>query len=46
MPSSILEESEDKPLPPGWEKQADIDGKIFFIDHNTRTTSWVDPRDR
>ncbi|CAD5120247.1 DgyrCDS8819 [Dimorphilus gyrociliatus] len=46
MPSSIIEESEEKPLPPGWERQADIDGKIFFIDHNTRTTSWVDPRDR
>ncbi|XP_022086778.1 protein WWC2-like [Acanthaster planci] len=34
------------PLPAGWEEARDYDGKIYFIDHNTRKTSWVDPRDR
>ncbi|XP_041459739.1 protein WWC2-like [Lytechinus variegatus] len=34
------------PLPAGWEEARDADGKIYFIDHSTRKTSWVDPRDR
>ncbi|XP_035680896.1 protein KIBRA-like isoform X1 [Branchiostoma floridae] len=34
------------PLPPGWQEARDLDGKVYFIDHNTRTTTWVDPRDR
>lgn len=34
------------PLPEGWEECLDYDGKRFFIDHNTRQTTWVDPRDR
>ncbi|OVA07817.1 WW domain [Macleaya cordata] len=32
------------PLPPGWEKRSDaVTGKTYFIDHNTRTTTWVHP---
>ncbi|XP_067899970.1 protein KIBRA isoform X2 [Heterodontus francisci] len=34
------------PLPPGWEEATDYDGKLYYIDHNTKQTSWVDPRDR
>ncbi|XP_014462061.2 protein KIBRA isoform X2 [Alligator mississippiensis] len=34
------------PLPAGWEEARDYDGKVYYIDHATRTTSWVDPRDR
>ncbi|XP_013907410.1 PREDICTED: protein WWC2 isoform X2 [Thamnophis sirtalis] len=34
------------PLPDGWEEARDYDGKIFYIDHNTKQTSWIDPRDR
>uniref|UniRef100_A0A667WW40 E3 ubiquitin-protein ligase n=1 Tax=Myripristis murdjan TaxID=586833 RepID=A0A667WW40_9TELE len=32
------------PLPPGWEERVHSDGRIFYIDHNTRTTQWDDPR--
>ncbi|XP_011869177.1 PREDICTED: E3 ubiquitin-protein ligase Nedd-4 isoform X3 [Vollenhovia emeryi] len=32
------------PLPEGWEERVHTDGRIFFIDHNTRTTQWEDPR--
>ncbi|XP_045889398.1 E3 ubiquitin-protein ligase NEDD4a isoform X1 [Micropterus dolomieu] len=32
------------PLPPGWEERVHADGRIFYIDHNTRTTQWDDPR--
>ncbi|XP_074492885.1 protein WWC3 [Sebastes fasciatus] len=39
-------ESAELPLPAGWEEARDYDGRVFFIDHNTRQTSWIDPRDR
>ncbi|KAH7644454.1 e3 ubiquitin-protein ligase nedd-4-like [Dermatophagoides farinae] len=32
------------PLPPGWEERVHRDGRIFFINHNTKTTQWEDPR--
>ncbi|XP_033108884.1 E3 ubiquitin-protein ligase NEDD4-like isoform X3 [Anneissia japonica] len=33
------------PLPPGWQMQkAPSTGRWFFINHNTRKTSWDDPR--
>ncbi|XP_053972101.1 E3 ubiquitin-protein ligase NEDD4 isoform X4 [Hylaeus volcanicus] len=32
------------PLPEGWEERLHTDGRTFFIDHNTRTTQWEDPR--
>lgn len=31
-------------LPPGWEQRSTPDGRTYFVDHNTRTTTWVDPR--
>ncbi|XP_043985671.1 protein WWC3 [Gambusia affinis] len=39
-------ESKELPLPAGWEEARDYDGRVFYIDHNTRQTSWIDPRDR
>jgi len=32
------------PLPEGWEERVHTDGRIFFIDHNSRVTQWEDPR--
>lgn len=32
------------PLPPGWEKRSDaVTGKTYYIDHNTKTTTWTHP---
>jgi E3 ubiquitin-protein ligase NEDD4 len=28
------------PLPPGWEKRLTLDGHWYYLDHNSRTTSW------
>lgn len=38
--------SEDSlgPLPAGWEMARNENGVLYFIDHNTQTTSWFDPR--
>ena len=32
------------PLPTGFEMRHTPEGRPYFVDHNTRTTSWVDPR--
>ncbi|KAF4617712.1 hypothetical protein D9613_006103 [Agrocybe pediades] len=32
------------PLPSGWEMRLTATGRVYFVDHNTRTTSWDDPR--
>ncbi|KAJ3124561.1 hypothetical protein HK098_001061 [Nowakowskiella sp. JEL0407] len=43
---SVLDETsneKEKPLPDGWEVSY-IDGKPYFIDHNTKSTTWNDPR--
>ncbi|MBN3324002.1 NEDD4 ligase, partial [Atractosteus spatula] len=29
---------------PGWEERVHTDGRIFYIDHNTKATQWEDPR--
>lgn len=34
------------PLPEGWEQARTPEGEIYFINHQTRTTSWFDPRIR
>lgn len=31
-------------LPLGWEQRFTNEGRPYFVDHNTRTTTWVDPR--
>uniref|UniRef100_A0A3Q2Z6S8 Membrane-associated guanylate kinase, WW and PDZ domain-containing protein 1 n=1 Tax=Hippocampus comes TaxID=109280 RepID=A0A3Q2Z6S8_HIPCM len=34
------------PLPENWEMAYTENGELYFIDHNTKTTSWLDPRCR
>lgn len=41
-PRGVLAEPEE-PLPPAWEARMDSHGRIFYIDHTTRTTSWQRP---
>ncbi|KIL68638.1 hypothetical protein M378DRAFT_100385 [Amanita muscaria Koide BX008] len=31
-------------LPHGWEERYTPEGRPYYVDHNTRTTTWVDPR--
>jgi E3 ubiquitin-protein ligase NEDD4 len=37
--------SEDQygPLPPGFERRIDPLGRTYYVDHNTRTSSWIRP---
>jgi E3 ubiquitin-protein ligase NEDD4-like len=32
------------PLPPGWEERIHLDGRTFYVDHNSKITQWEDPR--
>ncbi|KAL7414734.1 hypothetical protein BDY24DRAFT_384401 [Mrakia frigida] len=44
---SASDEPVDPPagdLPPGWELRLTKDSRVYFVDHNTRTSSWIDPR--
>lgn len=29
-----------KPLPSGWEMRRNEKGRIYFVDHNTKITTW------
>ncbi|CAK8695881.1 unnamed protein product [Clavelina lepadiformis] len=31
-------------LPKGWERRTETNGRVYYINHNTRTTQWEDPR--
>ncbi|XP_075428021.1 E3 ubiquitin-protein ligase Itchy homolog isoform X2 [Ascaphus truei] len=33
-------------LPGGWEKRTDLNGRVYFVNHITRTTQWEDPRNQ
>ncbi|XP_041741308.2 E3 ubiquitin-protein ligase NEDD4-like isoform X9 [Coregonus clupeaformis] len=37
-------QSQQSFLPPGWEMRIAPNGRPFFIDHNSRLTTWEDPR--
>ncbi|GAA5877402.1 hypothetical protein JCM3774_003587 [Rhodotorula dairenensis] len=45
-PTSALAVSETQlgGLPSGWERRVTPTGRPYFVDHNTKTTTWDDPR--
>jgi len=34
----------EEPLPPGWEMRFDQYGRRYYVDHNTRSTTWERPQ--
>lgn len=44
LPNNNMTSAGSGPLPPGWEMRTSAEGRPYFVDHNTRTTTWVDPR--
>ncbi|XP_057363683.1 membrane-associated guanylate kinase, WW and PDZ domain-containing protein 1 isoform X5 [Manis pentadactyla] len=46
LPQYLPLSAEDNlgPLPENWEMAYTENGEVYFIDHNTKTTSWLDPR--
>uniref|UniRef100_A0A7N6AWZ0 E3 ubiquitin-protein ligase n=1 Tax=Anabas testudineus TaxID=64144 RepID=A0A7N6AWZ0_ANATE len=41
--SSTTAEASTDSLPAGWEKRVDQRGRFYYVDHNTRTTTWQRP---
>lgn len=42
--AATLNHADLGPLPDGWEERVHTDGRVFYIDHNTKSTQWEDPR--
>jgi E3 ubiquitin-protein ligase NEDD4 len=42
-PSTSTFEDQQGRLPPGWERRVDNLGRTYYVDHNTRTTTWTRP---
>ncbi|OCT89558.1 hypothetical protein XELAEV_18018180mg [Xenopus laevis] len=43
-PKPPIDLSDLGPLLPGWEERTHTDGRVFYINHNTKQTQWEDPR--
>lgn len=46
VPSTSTAEEDDAlgPLPSGWEKRVQPEGRVYYVNHKNRTTQWEDPR--
>ena len=46
MPQPDFGPHEDRfgPLPSGWEHRKDNRGRVYYVDHNTKSTTWNRPR--
>ncbi|KAK9842777.1 hypothetical protein WJX74_002313 [Apatococcus lobatus] len=42
-PATSAGQAAEADLPPGWEAKIDASGKTFYVDHNTRKTTWSRP---
>lgn len=45
LQESISSADGSDPLPAGWEMRQTHNGKVYFVDHIARTTTWDDPRE-
>ncbi|CAH1974705.1 unnamed protein product [Acanthoscelides obtectus] len=44
-PSTLADEDDGLgPLPAGWERRVQPEGRVYFVNHKNRTTQWEDPR--
>jgi hypothetical protein len=42
-PSSAVKTPPEPGLPVGWERREGANGRPYYVDHNTRTTTWIRP---
>ena len=40
----IINEADLGTMPPGWEVRHTPTGRVYYVDHNSRTTQFTDPR--
>jgi len=41
---SVVQNPPSQQLPPGWTYSYDPQGRLYFINHNSRVTNYQDPR--
>lgn len=41
--SDLHTTADGSPLPPGWTRRVDPQGRHYYVDHNTRSTTWQPP---
>ena len=41
--ANTFEDTQGRTLPFGWERREDLLGRTYYVDHNTKTTSWNGP---
>ncbi len=41
--AAAIESDRLGPLPLGWSSQVDASNRVYYLDHNTRTTTWIRP---
>ncbi|CAF5098122.1 unnamed protein product, partial [Rotaria sp. Silwood1] len=44
IPSAQRELNQNGPLPSHWEARTLPDGRVYYIDHLNKITTWTDPR--
>ncbi|KAF7662140.1 hypothetical protein LDENG_00245050 [Lucifuga dentata] len=42
--NTLTQDESQDPLPKNWEMAYTDTGMVYFIDHNSKTTTWLDPR--
>ncbi|EGG21788.1 hypothetical protein DFA_01674 [Cavenderia fasciculata] len=40
LPPPVLQQQPIEQLPAGWEKRVDATGKVYYVDHSTKTSHW------
>ncbi|KAF5382743.1 hypothetical protein D9615_002877 [Tricholomella constricta] len=45
QPPRMFDDEHGVPLPSNWERRVDIQGRTYYVDHSTRTTTWRRPQD-
>ncbi|RWS11075.1 WW domain-containing oxidoreductase-like isoform X1 [Dinothrombium tinctorium] len=44
MASFLADTDSDDELPVGWEERVTLDGKVFYANHQTKSTQWTHPK--
>lgn len=42
-PLQVISPLDSRSLPPGWERRQTPTGQVYFLDHTTHTSTWLDP---
>lgn len=41
--ANVASSQQPPPLPDGWEERKTENGRLYYVNHKTKTTQWVKP---